>query len=119
MVKKSLRQKEVISNLEKSRQEVLHSFKHYTKIVFEAKYKATYGTVLKILTPKQIVQRSPIALAQVKAGNDFESLLNKIREIAHSLYQSKILLRKYTITLVIYRYYIYELWKVKFLNHIF
>ena len=30
---------------------------------------------LKILTPKQMLQRLPIALAQVKAGNNSESLL--------------------------------------------
>ena len=36
---------------------------------------------LKILTHKQMLQRLPIALAQVKAGNNSESLLNEIREI--------------------------------------
>ena len=34
------------------------------------------GEGLKILTPNQILKRSPIALAQVKAGNNSESLLN-------------------------------------------
>ena len=43
----------------------------------------------KILTPKQILQRSPITLAQVKAGNNSKKLLNKIRQIVYSLYQSK------------------------------
>ena len=37
-----------------------------------------YGEGLKISTPKQMVQRLPIALAQVKAGNTSKSLLNKI-----------------------------------------
>ena len=36
----------------------------------EAKSKATIGKGLKILTPKQMVQRLPIALVQVKAGNN-------------------------------------------------
>ena len=36
----------------------------------EAKYKTTKGTTLKILTPKRVLQRLPIALAQVKAGNN-------------------------------------------------
>ena len=45
----------------------------------EARYKATKGTGLKILTPKQMLQRLPIALAQVKAGNNSESLSNEIR----------------------------------------
>ena len=34
------------------------------------------GTGLKILTPKQMLERLTIALAQVKAGNNSESLLN-------------------------------------------
>ena len=31
---------------------------------------------LKILTPKEMLQRLPIALAQIKAGNNSESLVN-------------------------------------------
>ena len=49
---------------------------------------------LKILTPKQILQRLPIALAQVKAGNNSESLLNEIKQILYSLYQSKQITKK-------------------------
>ena len=52
------------------------------------------GTELKILSPKQMLQRLPIALAQVKAGNNSESLLNEIRQIVYSLYQSKQITRK-------------------------
>ena len=37
------------------------------------------GTELQILTPKQLLQRLPLALAQVKASNNSESLLNEIR----------------------------------------
>ena len=51
--------------------------------------KRKQGTGLKILTPKQMLQRLPIALAQVKAVNNSESLLNEIRQIVYSLYQSK------------------------------
>ena len=51
--------------------------------------KSTTGTGLEILIPKQMPQRLPIALAQVKAGNNSESLLNEIRQIVYSLYQSK------------------------------
>ena len=47
------------------------------------------GTGLKILAPKQMLQRLPIALAQIIAGNNSESLLNEIRQIVYSLYQSK------------------------------
>ena len=55
----------------------------------EAKYKAKHGKGLKILTPKQMLQRLPIALAQVKVGNTSENLLNEIRRIIHSLCQAK------------------------------
>ena len=52
------------------------------------------GTGLKISKPKQMLQRLPIALAQVKAGNNSESLLNEIRQIVYSLYQSKQIIKK-------------------------
>ena len=63
-------------------------------MVFKAKLKATKGAGLKISTPKQLLQRLPIALAQVKAGNNSESLLNEIRQIVYSLYQSKEITKK-------------------------
>ena len=63
-------------------------------MLYEAKYKPKYGEGLKILTPQQILQRLPIALAQVKAGNNSESLLNEIRQIVYSLYQSKEITKK-------------------------
>ena len=63
-------------------------------MAFEAKNKATKGIRVKILTPKQILQRLPIALSQVKAGNDSESLLHEIRQIVYSLYQSKEVTKK-------------------------
>ena len=43
----------------------------------------------KIWTPKQMLQKLPIALAYVKADNNSEGLLNEIRQIFYSLYQSK------------------------------
>ena len=46
-----------------------------------SKHKATNGTGLRILTPKQMLQRLPIALAQVKAGNNSGNLLNEIRQL--------------------------------------
>ena len=36
-----------------------------------------------------MLERLPIALAQVKAGNNSESLLNEIRQIVYFLYQSE------------------------------
>ena len=49
---------------------------------------------LKVLTPKQKLQRLPIAPAQIKACNNSESLLNEIRKIVYSLYQSKEITKK-------------------------
>ena len=41
-----------------------------------------------------MLKRLPIALAQIKAGNNSESLLNEIRQIACSLYRSKEITKK-------------------------
>ena len=45
-----------------------------------------------------MLQRLPIALAQVKAGNNSQNLLNEIRQIIFSLYQTKEIFKKYTTT---------------------
>ena len=99
--RKTYEQEKVITNLEnfyQSREEVFNFFKDYTKMMIDSKYKAkqdeTKGTRLKILTPKQMLQRLLIALAQVKAGNNSETLLNEIRQIVYSLYQSKEITKK-------------------------
>ena len=99
--KKTLEQKEVINNLKKfynSREEVIIFFRDYVEMLLDGNYKAkqneTKGKGLKILTPKQMFQRLPIALAQVKAGNNSENLLNEIRQIIYSLYQSKEITKK-------------------------
>ena len=67
-------------------------------MMLEAKTKAkqneTKGTGFKILTPKQMLQRLPIALAQVKAGKNSENLLNEIKQIIYSQYQSKEITKK-------------------------
>ena len=44
---------------------------------------------LKILTPNQMLSRLPITLAQLKAGNNSQKLINEIRQLLHSLYRSK------------------------------
>ena len=80
--KKTDEQKKVIHNpnpekLYISREEVINFFRDYIEILSDANYDAkqneTEGKGLKILTPKQILQRLPIALAQIKAGNNSES----------------------------------------------
>ena len=49
------------------------------------------GEGLKILTNKQMLNRLPILLAQIEAGNNSKSLKNEIRQILYSLYRSKVL----------------------------
>ena len=49
------------------------------------------GTGLKILTNKQMLNRLPILLAQIQAGNNANKLKNEIRQILYSLYRSKVL----------------------------
>ena len=74
-----------LENFYKSSEEVLNFFRDYTEMFFNASQKAnqdkTKGTGLKILTPKQMLQRLPIALAQVKAGNNSERFLNEVRQM--------------------------------------
>ena len=68
----------------------------YGSMILEAKKlaKEQEGTGLKILTPNQILKRLPIALAQIKAGNNSESVLYVIRQIVYSLYRPKEITKK-------------------------
>ena len=45
------------------------------------------GKVLKILTPKKVLTRLPILLAQIKSGNNSYKFKNEIRNILYLLYQ--------------------------------
>ena len=56
--------------------------------------KKTKCKGLNILTPKQMLQRLSMALAQVKAGNTSEKLLNEIRQIIYCLYRVKEISKK-------------------------
>ena len=49
------------------------------------------GQGLKILTPQQMLNRLPNALAQLQAGNNSNKLKNEIRQLLHSLYCLKIM----------------------------
>ena len=70
-------------NLYGARELVLNAFKSE---LFPS--KSTKGRGLKILTSKEMLQRLSIVLAQVKTGNNSENLLNEIRQIVYSLYNS-------------------------------
>ena len=66
-------------------------------MLFEAKDKAKHGKGPKIVTPKQMLQRLPIALLQIKAGNSSENLLNQIRKIYILCVEQRKLLKMYII----------------------
>ena len=76
-----------ITRFYNSREEIINFFRDYGKMILYAapksKQNKTEGKGLKILTHKQMLQRLPVALAQVKAGNTSENLLNEIREIVY------------------------------------
>ena len=52
------------------------------------------GQELKILTPRQMLSRLPVSLTELKAGNSYQKLKNKIRQILYSLYRRKKLTKK-------------------------
>ena len=82
-----------IKTLYQSQKKVIKLFDDYFLIISKVKYKIKHREGLKILTPKQTLQRLPIALAQVKAGNTSENLL-EIRQIIYSLYQTNEITQK-------------------------
>ena len=109
---KNAKQKEILTNLNmlyNAREEAVKFIEDYGSMILEAKKLAredqegkganemsrvNASERLKILIPNQMLKRLPIALAQVKAGNNSESLLNEIRQIVYSLYRSKEITKK-------------------------
>ena len=102
--KKNQEKEIVLKNLYEfydGREKVLNAFESKIFSATESKGSGILNTAhskLKILTPKQMFQRSSIALAQVKPGNNSKNLLNEIRQIIYSLYQSKEITKKYATT---------------------
>ena len=97
---KKKEQKEVILknlyNFLEGRERVLEVFESK---IFPIKSKGTGflnsdHSKLKIVTSKQMLQNLPIGFAQIKAGNNSESILNEIRRIVYSLYQPKEITKK-------------------------
>ena len=100
-------QKRTLANINmfyNARDNAIKFIEDYGSMIFEARRLAKEeqkgtGTNkmserVKIVTPNQMLKRLPIALAQVKAGNNSESLLNEIRQIVYSLYRSKEITKK-------------------------
>ena len=84
-----------VSSLVKGREMVLTAFESgIFQVSKESQEGKGMNERLKILTPNQMLKILPIALAQVKAGNNSESLLNEIRQIVYSLYRSKEITKK-------------------------
>ena len=94
-----LNKKKILANINilfNARNNAIKFIEDYGSMILEAKKLAREqkGTGLKILTPNRMLKRLPIALAQIKAWNNSESLLNEIRQIVYSLYQSKEITKK-------------------------
>ena len=92
-------QKRTLANINmfyNARDNAIKFIQDYGSMILEAKKlaKEQEGTGLKILTPNQMLKRLPVALSQIKAGNNSESLLNEIRQIVYSLYRSKEITKK-------------------------
>ena len=62
-------------------------------VIFPIKGRKDEG--LQILAPTQMLQRLPIVLAQLKAGNTYKKFLNEIRQITYSLHWAKRITKKY------------------------
>ena len=96
---KNAKQRKSLANvnmLYNARNDAIKFIEDYGSMILEAKQLAREqeGTGLKILTPNQMFKRLPIALAQIKAGNNSESLLIEIRQIVYSWYRSKEITKK-------------------------
>ena len=94
---KSKEQKSVLENIKllyESREVVIILFNDYSSIAPAAHGKVSDHWNLKILSAKQMLQRLPIALAQVKSGNTCENLLNEIRQIKYFLFRTKEITKK-------------------------
>ena len=57
--------------------------------IFKFNKQNQEGQGLKILTPKQMLSRLPISLAQLQAGNNSQKLKNEIRQLLYFLYRSQ------------------------------
>ena len=91
---KNASQKRTLANINilfNARDNVIKYIEDYSSMILDAKKLARKqeGTGLKILTSNQILERLPIALTQIKAVNNSESLLNEIRQLVYYFYRSK------------------------------
>ena len=81
--------KKDIENTSKDDVNKIEDMNKIADIVESILYYDQQGEGLKILTPNQMLNRLPIALAQLNAGNNSEKLKNEIRQILYYFYRSK------------------------------
>ena len=81
--------KEAIKNLPEDKKSVIQENEKIINIAEFLLHFNQSGQGLKILTPNQMLSRLPITLAQLKAGNNSQKLINEIRQLLYSLYRSK------------------------------
>ena len=84
--------KEETKNMSKEEKEIEKPDKivRVVEMILDFNKQNQEGKGLKILTPNQILNRLPIALAQLRAGNNSNKLKNEIRQLLYSLYCSNI-----------------------------
>ena len=104
---KTQEQEKTLKNLNilfNGRNDAIYFTEGYGSVILEAKRKAAEElkeqgrTGLKILRPKQMLQRLSIALARVKTGNNSQNLLNEIDKFFVLCIDQTKLLKKYTVT---------------------
>ena len=83
-----------IETFYKARNNVIKLFDDSCTVASDSTFKATHGKGLKIVTQKQMLQRIPIALAQLKVEDTFENILNKVCQIIYLLSQAKEMTKK-------------------------
>ena len=92
-IKKVLsKMKKLIENVPEDKKSAIEKTEKIINIVHNIFYSNRLkqeGQGLKILTPNQMLSRSPISLAQLKAGNNSQKIKNEIRQLFYSLYRSK------------------------------
>ena len=84
--------KEEIKKMSEAEKEIEdpESIKNIVEKILKFNKQNEQGEGIKILTPNQILNILPIALAQLNTGNNSNKLKNEIRQLLYSLYRSKI-----------------------------
>ena len=91
-ISRSENQMSVTQNIESCldlSEKIIIFFRYYSILLSEVKCKVKHEKGLKMLTPKQMLQRLSVAIAQLKAGNASANSINEIRKIIYSLHYIK------------------------------